>query len=596
MYGRDLEQFPTAGFQLLPESVLSHKTSANSLQTSLYSPLPIGQSAMQDVLGNAKPGNLMRRLSNKIRARRQSSAHTNSRNGSVGPGILRRRSDSTNTGNMQPSDITDRAVETDSECDVVDEKADVASFLTMDGGQTDVSPTSANASIAGSTGPSSAQGGPVVPLALRKGTWLRKVSKKQKGKSILLVLDAESAKITWDKSRPSKCVYVDDIKEIRTAEDIRQYRLDFGVPESEESRFFTVIHTDPERSQTRMMHLIADDDETFMNWTTTLDSICKHRQEWMESLMSFNDKAVRAYWEREMSARQSADKPAATMDDCEIDFPGVEHICRNLHIHVPQETLSKNFNKADATRTARLNFAEFQEFVRLMKSREDIFEIYRGIASEPDKGIVVEEFLRFLQDSQGESVDDDRAAWESAFTRFSRRLKSSDAASDETDDEALRMSDAGLANFLTSTSNLAIVRPPQEYSLDRPINEYIISSSHNTYLLGRQVIGISSVEGYISALLRGCRCVEIDCWDGADGQPAVVHGKTWTTRISFREVINTVNKYAFVKSRFPLWISLEVHCNPEQQRIMVKTMREIFGSKMVTEPLAGSTDRFPSPS
>ncbi|KAM5341403.1 hypothetical protein ACJ41O_014434 [Fusarium nematophilum] len=122
---------------------------------------------------------------------------------------------------------------------------------------------------------------------------------------------------------------------------------------------------------------------------------------------------------------------------------------------------------------------------------------------------------------------------------------------------------------------------PQNYTLDRPMNEYIISSSHNTYLLGRQVAGQSSVEGYISVLVRGCRCVEVDCWDGNSGQPQVNHGRTLITSISFREVMTTINKYAFVKSRFPLWISLEVHCSPNQQAIMI---------------LEDSYDKLPSPS
>jgi hypothetical protein len=69
---------------------------------------------------------------------------------------------------------------------------------------------------------------------------------------------------------------------------------------------------------------------------------------------------------------------------------------------------------------------------------------------------------------------------------------------------------AGFTNFLLSEFNDPI--DPRRYALHQdmkqPIAHYWINSSHNTYLLGDQLKGESSVEAYVRALQQGCRCVE----------------------------------------------------------------------------------------
>jgi len=59
----------------------------------------------------------------------------------------------------------------------------------------------------------------------------------------------------------------------------------------------------------------------------------------------------------------------------------------------------------------------------------------------------------------------------------------------------------------------------------------------------------------------GVRSLEIDTWDGSNNEPLVYHGKTLTSKILFKDVLQTIRDYAFINTSYPLIISLENHCS-----------------------------------
>ena len=63
---------------------------------------------------------------------------------------------------------------------------------------------------------------------------------------------------------------------------------------------------------------------------------------------------------------------------------------------------------------------------------------------------------------------------------------------------------SSLTDFLLSARNTQ----PVTRDMTLPLPSYFVSSSHNTYLVGEQWRGESSVEGYVRVLLANCRCVE----------------------------------------------------------------------------------------
>ena len=71
----------------------------------------------------------------------------------------------------------------------------------------------------------------------------------------------------------------------------------------------------------------------------------------------------------------------------------------------------------------------------------------------------------------------------------------------------------GFTSFLLSAENSPFTDHHAKvwHDMTRPLSEYYISSSHNTYLVGHQLVGVSTIEGYIRALLHSCRSVECEC-------------------------------------------------------------------------------------
>ena len=77
---------------------------------------------------------------------------------------------------------------------------------------------------------------------------------------------------------------------------------------------------------------------------------------------------------------------------------------------------------------------------------------------------------------------------------------------------------------------------------------------------------------------------KVDIYDG-DQEPMVFHGKSFTSKVSLREVCEAILKYGFVASPYPIIISAEIHCSIGQQDLIAGIMMQVFGEKLVRMPL-----------
>ncbi|XP_019146092.2 1-phosphatidylinositol 4,5-bisphosphate phosphodiesterase delta-4 isoform X1 [Corvus cornix cornix] len=257
------------------------------------------------------------------------------------------------------------------------------------------------------------------------------------------------------------------------------------------------------------------------------------------------------------------------------------------------------FQKADKNKDGRMNFKEVQHLLKMMNvdmnedhalrlfQREEVLSLFQEF-SEDGKKLTLLELVDFLRQEQLEDEGTEELAmelidkYEPSETARARHVLSAD----------------GFLMYLCSPEG-SIFNPQHRalwQDMSQPLCHYFISSSHNTYLIEDQIRGQSSIEGYIRALKRGCRCLEVDCWDGPNGEPMVYHGHTFTSKIPFREVVSTLGKYAFKTSDYPVILSLENHCSMEQQEVLAQQLKDILGEQLLTTTIDGHVPtQLPSP-
>ncbi|XP_025992161.1 1-phosphatidylinositol 4,5-bisphosphate phosphodiesterase isoform X2 [Solenopsis invicta] len=243
--------------------------------------------------------------------------------------------------------------------------------------------------------------------------------------------------------------------------------------------------------------------------------------------------------------------------------------------------------KNDVIEPDDFTFEAFYALYHKICPRNDIEELFQSITQGKADTINLEQLITFLNEKQRDPTLNE------ILYPFYDEKRALEIINDYEQNEVARnektMTKDGFIRYLMSDENAPVFldRLDVYMDMDQPLAHYYINSSHNTYLSGRQIGGRSSVEMYRQVLLAGCRCVELDCWDGKgeDDEPIITHGKAMCTDILFKDVIYAVRDTAFVTSEYPLILSFENHCSIKQQYKLAKYCDEILGDLLLKEPL-----------
>lgn len=243
--------------------------------------------------------------------------------------------------------------------------------------------------------------------------------------------------------------------------------------------------------------------------------------------------------------------------------------------------------KNDVIEPADFTFDKFYQIYHKLCPRNDIEELFQSITQGKVDTINLQQLVNFLNEKQR-----DPRLNEILYPFYSEKRAREILVTYEPNEELAKqdkMSQDGFIRYLMSDENAPVFldRLDIYMEMDQPLAHYYINSSHNTYLIGRQFGGKSSVEIYRQVLLAGCRCVELDCWDGRgeDEEPIITHGKAMCTDILFKDVMYAIRDCAFVTSEYPIILSFENHCCKKQQYKLAKYCDDILGDLLLKEAL-----------
>lgn len=417
--------------------------------------------------------------------------------------------------------------------------------------------------------PTGMEGDPDLQFLLQGGDLLKVLSPSWK-KTRFLKLQ-EDCKTMWRESKKafksSQTFPVDSISAVRLGR--QSEGLKKNTEEQLEGRCFSLMF----KGHRKNLDLIASSEEEARRWVRSLEKL-------ISNLNNLSRQQTTEHWI--FSCLRKADKDK----DDKLSQSEMKNFLRLINIELDDDYAEMLFQKCDKSKSGFLAGAEIEHFYELLTHREEIDVIY-GEYAKTTGFMSAENLVGFLMKEQREKA---------ALADAQRIIEKYEP--DETAKAKGLLSKDGFLMYLHNPEAM-ILNPDHKdmyQDMQQPLNHYFISSSHNTYLMEDQLKGPSSTQAYIRALLKGCRCVELDCWDGSDNEPVIYHGYTLTSKILFKDAIKAIKEYAFKTSDYPVILSLENHCSVEQQSVMARHMSSILGSALVTTPLGdGMPTNFPSP-
>jgi hypothetical protein len=100
--------------------------------------------------------------------------------------------------------------------------------------------------------------------------------------------------------------------------------------------------------------------------------------------------------------------------------------------------------------------------------------------------------------------------------------------------------------------------------MNKPLNEYYIYTSQNTYLSGNKLNSDPKLEMYEMSLKKGCRCVQIDIYE--KNEEFIVKNKFSQGYIMLEDVLRTIKNVGFTVNPYPIILMIDIACDEKSHK------------------------------
>ena len=184
-------------------------------------------------------------------------------------------------------------------------------------------------------------------------------------------------------------VQIENIKELRSGSDARYHRQQFGLPQDTEDKWLTIVYV--MGVGYKALHLISTD----VNKHQVLDITLRKLQAIREGLKNGSGslETRQAIWEKQYWK-------ASDRKDQILNFRDVERMCHRLNLNPPRDELRRRFNAADEEGRGTLDFAAFRRFVKTLKARSELEQIFDDLTQHNGGRLTFPLFLMFMRNTQ----------------------------------------------------------------------------------------------------------------------------------------------------------------------------------------------------